>query len=82
MRIYAYVTAECCTCQRAVKPGTEIGGDKTPVSRCNDYEPWTSGKRETFGLLAQWNSNISMRRWECARMVARLLDWIEDEDRG
>jgi hypothetical protein len=79
MRIYAYVTAECCVTQRAVKPGAEIGGDKTPVSKCNDYEPWTDGKRQTLSLIDQRSSNVSMRRWQCARMVARLLDWIEDD---
>ena len=75
-KTYAYVTSATCTTQRAVKCGTEIGN--TRVSRDNDYEPWTSGKRETLSLIAQGSSNVAMRRWQMARMVAALLGWAPD----
>ena len=76
-KIYAYVTSETCTTQRAVRSGTEIGNAGTRVSQCGDYEPWTMCKRETLGLIAQGNSNVSMRRWQSARLVAELLGWAE-----
>jgi hypothetical protein len=74
-KIYAYITSATCTAQRAVKPGTEAYGK--PVSKCGDYEPWMIGKRVTLDLISQGNSNVSMRRWQSARLVAVLLGWAE-----
>ena len=76
-KIYAYITSATCTTQRAVRCGTETDNMGTRVSRCGDYEPWTLGKRETLDVIAQGNSNVSMRRWQSARLVAALLGWVE-----
>lgn len=69
-KIYAWVTAECCINQHAVRPGTEIRG--RAVSSHGDYNRWPHGKRETLRLI---QDGPSARTRKEARMVAELMGW-------
>jgi hypothetical protein len=69
MKVYAYVTADHCVIQRAVRPGVEVDG--TPISHHGDYQAWTSGKRDTLRLGMDGLTSVSRH----ARLVQRLFDW-------
>jgi hypothetical protein len=69
---YAYVTTETCRLRDAVRPGTLIGRDETPVSRHGDYTAWAYGKRETLRLMT--DSDTAYKR-ESARAVAVMMGW-------
>ena len=69
MKVYAYVTADHCAVQRAVRPGVEVDG--TPISRHGDYQAWTSGKRDTLRLGTAGLTSVSRH----ARLVQCLFGW-------
>lgn len=71
MRIYAYVTTECCRSRHAVKPGTLFYGYR-PVSKHGDYSAWPYGKRETLQLTNHTSPYIR----QSAVAVAHLLNWL------
>ena len=71
MRIYAYVTAECCKRVDAELPGATVGG--RPVSKHGDYSRWQYGKRETLAMIRDQRTPIY--QWKCARAVAKLRGW-------
>jgi hypothetical protein len=54
-----------------VFPGSFVGN--TPVSRHREYTPWMVGKRETLAIIARWPNQYY--RYQCALLVAKLLDW-------
>ena len=76
MSIYAYVTSQCCTRQRAVRPGEEVNG--TPISKHGDYSQWRRGKRETLEVLAN-PDKYSIWGVIAAGNVARLMGWEADQ---
>jgi hypothetical protein len=81
-KVYAYVKSETCTSRGAVRPGSFVGLNATPVSRHGNYKPWLDGKRETLAIIARGNARSGYYRLECARLVAELLDWslLTDQD--
>lgn len=78
MKIYAYVKKQCCTTIDAQRSGALLGRNLEPVAKHGDYERWLYGKRQTL-LIANTDVNDSnqMYRRQCARAVARLLDWMD-----
>ena len=75
-KVYAYVKSETCTSRGAVRPGSCVGRNEEPVSRHGDWNPWLYGKRETLAIVAKGCADASQYyRFQCARLVAELLDW-------
>ena len=70
-KVYAYVKSENCAPGSAVEPGAEING--RPVSRHNDYERWTYGKRETLAIIA--DPAIAGYEYRSALAVVDLKGW-------
>jgi hypothetical protein len=82
-KVYAYVKSETCTIRDAVRPGSFVGRNEDPVSRHGDYNPWLHGKRETLAIIALGCSDASRYyRFQCARLVAELLDWTPSYHSG
>ena len=73
MKVYAYVTSECCIIRRAILPGHEAPNGEA-VSKHGDYNRWPWGKRETLAMLNLPGAHNSYRR-QAAGMVADLLNW-------
>ena len=74
MKVYAYVTSECCVIRGAVLPGSYVGRNGEAVSKHGDYNRWPWGKRETLAMLNLPGAHNSYRR-QAAGMVADLLNW-------
>lgn len=70
-KIYAYVSAECCTMTLAFQPGAEYQG--VPVSKHGDLHPWAYGKRAT---LARCENGLTPYSRRSARAVADKLGWL------
>ena len=71
MRVYAYVTNECCTSTRACAPGTELNGRR--ISKHGDYSPWYHGKRETLAIID--DPKAIGHKHRSAAAVAGALGW-------
>ena len=77
MKVYAYVSVQTCL-HEALRPGSVVGFDSTPVSRHREYTPWLVGKRETLAIIARGSPNYSRYyHYQCARLVAELLGWSQ-----
>ena len=79
MKVYAYVRVQTYLYE-ALRPGSVVGFDSTPVSRHREYTPWLVGKRETLAIIARGRSGDAMNqyyRFQCASLVAKLLGWSQ-----
>ena len=75
MTTYAYVKSETCTTREAVRPGSLVGRNLEPVSKRGDYQRWPYGKRATLAIINGTATAATAYQRQCARLVARLLDW-------
>ena len=73
MKVYAYVSSECCTIRHAYRPG-EYHRNGERISKHGDFNRWPWGKRQTLKALELPGAHNSYRR-EVAGLVADLLDW-------
>ena len=73
MRVYAYVSNECCSYIRAYAPGTFLERLGKPVHKDGDLWAWRDGKRATLKMI----EDPAVIGWKhrAAVAVAKVLGW-------